>query len=93
MSYRRSLLPMIAASAVMAALAGCATPPKPMELTNTLEARATVTQLDVATRLMTLRGPAGNEFTFEAGNLSNGSYFYTLSNKNGKAVRQMVIAR
>ena len=65
MSYRRSLLPIIAASAVLAALAGCATPPKPMELTNTLEARATVTQLDVATRLMTLRGPAGNEFTFE----------------------------
>jgi hypothetical protein len=64
MSYRRMLLPLIAASA-LAALAGCATAPKPFELKNTLEARATVTQLDLATRLMTLRGPAGNEFTFE----------------------------
>jgi hypothetical protein len=44
--------------------------------------------------LQTLRLEVGrNEFTFEAGNLANGSYFYTLSNKNGKAVRQMVIAR
>jgi hypothetical protein len=42
----------------------------------------------------TLRLEIGrNEFTFEAGNLANGSYFYTLSNKNGKAVRQMVVAR
>ncbi len=64
MSYRRSLLPLIAASA-LAALAGCATAPKPFEIKNTLEARASVTQLDLATRVMTLRGPAGNEFTFE----------------------------
>lgn len=64
MSHRRTLLPLIAASS-LAALAGCATAPKPFELTDTLEARATVTQLDQATRLMTLRGPAGNEFTFE----------------------------
>lgn len=64
MSHRRTLLPLIAASA-LAAVTGCATAPKPFELKNTLEARATVTQLDQATRLMTLRGPAGNEFTFE----------------------------
>jgi hypothetical protein len=64
MSCRRTLLPLIAASA-LAALAGCATAPKPFELKNTLEARASVTQLDLATRVMTLRGPAGNEFTFE----------------------------
>jgi hypothetical protein len=62
MTQRTSLLPLLAA---FATLAGCATPPKPMALTNTLEARATVTQLDAATRLMTVRGPAGNEFTFE----------------------------
>ena len=34
-----------------------------------------------------------NEFTFDAGNLTNGAYFYTLSNREGKAVRRMVIAR
>ncbi|MBP6812332.1 MAG: T9SS type A sorting domain-containing protein [Saprospiraceae bacterium] len=34
-----------------------------------------------------------NEFTFEAGNLANGAYFYTLGNRDGKAVRRMVIAR
>ncbi len=34
-----------------------------------------------------------NEFTFDAGNLANGSYFYTLSNRDGKATRRMVIAR
>ena len=49
MSYRRTLLPLIAASS-LAVLAGCATAPKPFELTDTLEARATVTQLDQATR-------------------------------------------
>jgi hypothetical protein len=62
MTLRSSLLPLLAAVAL---LTGCATAPKPFELQNTLEARATVTQLDLATRLMTLRGPAGNEFTFE----------------------------
>ncbi|MDO8368616.1 MAG: T9SS type A sorting domain-containing protein [Saprospiraceae bacterium] len=34
-----------------------------------------------------------NEFTFDAGNLTNGSYFYTLGNRDGKASRRMVIAR
>jgi hypothetical protein len=62
MTLRSSLLPLLAAVAL---LTGCATAPKPFEFQNTLEARATVTQLDLATRLMTLRGPAGNEFTFE----------------------------
>jgi hypothetical protein len=62
MTLRSSLLPLLAAVAL---LTGCATAPQPFELQNTLEARATVTQLDLATRLMTLRGPAGNEFTFE----------------------------
>lgn len=42
----------------------------------------------------TLRMEVGrNEFTFEAGNLANGAYFYTLSNKNGKAVRQLMVAK
>lgn len=34
-----------------------------------------------------------NNFTFDAGNLANGAYFYSLSNRDGKAVRRMVIAR
>lgn len=34
-----------------------------------------------------------NQFTFEAGNLPNGSYYYVLSNAEGRASRTMVIAR
>jgi hypothetical protein len=34
-----------------------------------------------------------NEFTFEVGNLPNGSYTYTLGNRDGRAARRMVIAR
>ena len=62
MTLRSSLLPLLAAVAL---LTGCATAPKPFEFQNTLEARATVTEIDLASRVMTLRGPAGNEFTFE----------------------------
>ena len=60
-----AIRPSLLAALTLVALAGCATAPDPFELTNTLEARATVTHLDVATRLMSVRGPAGNEFTFE----------------------------
>ena len=62
MTTRSSLLVTLAA---LTALTGCATAPKPFEIGDTLEVKATVTQIDLATRLMTLRGPAGNEFTFE----------------------------
>lgn len=42
----------------------------------------------------TLRLEVGtNEFTFDAGDLANGAYFYSLGNRDGKAVRRMVIAR
>lgn len=42
----------------------------------------------------TLRLEIGrNEFTFESGDLANGAYFYTLSSRDGKAVRRMVIAK
>ncbi len=34
-----------------------------------------------------------NEFAFDASELSNGAHFYTLSNNDGKAVRQMIVAR
>lgn len=42
----------------------------------------------------TLRLEVGvNEFTFDAGELPNGAYFYTLGNRDGRAARRMVIAR
>ena len=34
-----------------------------------------------------------NEFTFDASTLANGAYFYALSNRDGKAVRRMVITK
>ena len=57
MTTRSSLLVALAA---LTALTGCAAAPKPFEIGDTLEVKATVTQIDLATRLMTLRGPAGN---------------------------------
>jgi hypothetical protein len=48
-----------------ALLAGCMTTPKPLEMTEVEEISAVVTALDVATRKMTLKGPAGNEFTVD----------------------------
>jgi hypothetical protein len=49
----------------LGALAGCATAPKPMSITEIREISATVTALDLAERAMTIKGPAGNEFTVE----------------------------
>jgi hypothetical protein len=34
-----------------------------------------------------------NQFTFEAGNLPNGAYFFTFGNAEGRVTRKMVIAR
>lgn len=34
-----------------------------------------------------------NEFTFEAGDLANGTYYYSIGNAAGKATRMMVIAK
>jgi hypothetical protein len=49
-------------------LAGCATsPPEPAEVLDVEEVTATVTALDLDDRLITLRGPQGNEATFEVG--------------------------
>ena len=55
----------LATLAALAILAGCATGPNPFTITEATEVRAAVTQLDLATRMITLKGPAGNEFTFE----------------------------
>ncbi|PSR11789.1 MAG: hypothetical protein C7N36_14785 [Bacteroidetes bacterium] len=34
-----------------------------------------------------------NQFTFDAGNMADGTYFYSLSNRDGKLTKVMVIAR
>jgi Secretion system C-terminal sorting domain len=34
-----------------------------------------------------------NAFTFDAGDMSNGVYFYTIGNKSGKVARRMVVQR
>lgn len=34
-----------------------------------------------------------NEFPFDAGELANGAYFYTLGNRDGKASQRMIVAR
>jgi hypothetical protein len=52
---------------VLALVAGCATAPEPLSITETKEISAVVTQLDLASRLMTIKGPQGNEFTVEVG--------------------------
>jgi len=50
--------------------------------------------LGLRVHTQTLRLEVGlNEFTFEANNLPNGTYFYTLGNREGRAARRMVIAR
>ena len=57
----------------LALLAGCETsPPKPVEFTDQESMEAAVTAVDTAAKLVTLRGPAGNEVTMrvpEARNL------------------------
>lgn len=60
------MLPVLVASLV-GSLAGCATTPKPLEITDVRETAATVTQLDLATRLVTLRDAGDREFTVKVG--------------------------
>ncbi len=52
-------------SALVATLliAGCATSPKPLSITDKIEASAVVTHLDIATRTMSLKTDAGEEHT------------------------------
>ena len=63
-------LPGICASALVASaalIAGCASAPESVEISDVEEIAATVTAIDQARRLVTLRGPRGNELTMEAG--------------------------
>jgi hypothetical protein len=48
-------------------LVGCATAPESVEVSNIEEIAATVTAIDQRTRVVSLRGPRGNEVSFQAG--------------------------
>lgn len=49
-------------------LIACATqPPEPLSIESVEEVSATVTSVDMATRMVALRGPAGEAFTIQAG--------------------------
>ena len=48
-------------------LAGCASAPEPLEVSDVEELEATVLAVDADSRLLILRGPAGNEFAFRVG--------------------------
>ena len=48
-------------------VAGCASAPESVEITETEEIAAIVTAVDQSQRLVTIRGPQGNEVTLEAG--------------------------
>jgi hypothetical protein len=54
-----------------AVLVGCATapepPPEPLEISDVQEIEATVMAVDADSRILVLRGPAGNEFGFRVG--------------------------
>ena len=57
----------LAVGLLVATLTGCASTPEPLEISDTEEIEATVTAVDAETRLLALRGPAGNEIVFRAG--------------------------
>jgi hypothetical protein len=50
-----------------AVLVGCSTSPEPLEVSDVQEIEATVMAVDAETRLLVLRGPAGNDIAFRAG--------------------------
>ena len=48
-------------------LAACASTPEPLEISKVEVIEATVTAVDAESRLLVLRGPAGNEMAFRVG--------------------------
>ena len=64
-----SMRSILAAGAALALLAGCAspTPPAPLTLESTKRVEATVTAVQPAKRLVSLRGADGRDVTVEAG--------------------------
>ena len=63
--YPRS--PAIWLSLLVVLVTGCASAPDSVEISEVEEIAAAVTAIDQARRLVTIRGPQGNELTFEAG--------------------------
>ncbi|MGI9258215.1 MAG: hypothetical protein ACR2QQ_05225 [Gammaproteobacteria bacterium] len=66
-SRLRTLTKLSAAYALVVFFAGCATVPESVEVSNIDEIAATVTAIDQGTRVVSLRGPQGNEVSFQAG--------------------------
>ncbi len=60
-------LPGIWLSLLVVLVTGCASAPDSVEISEVEEIAAAVTAIDQARRLVTIRGPQGNELTFEAG--------------------------
>ncbi len=64
-------VPMLAklgtAAAVLALVAGCAQQPKPVTVSDSVEATATVESVDAATRMVRLRGADGRSWAVQAG--------------------------
>jgi hypothetical protein len=52
---------------LLVVLAACASPPEPLEISKVEVIEATVTAVDAESRLLVLRGPAGNEIAFRVG--------------------------
>jgi len=52
---------------LFAVLAGCASAPEPLEVSDVVVIEANVMAVDAETRLLVLRGPTGNEMTFRVG--------------------------
>ncbi len=50
-----------------AVLIGCATSPEPLEVSDVQEIEAIVMAVDAESRLVVLRGPAGDDIAFRAG--------------------------
>jgi len=57
----------LAIGILLAVLAGCASAPEPLEVSDVEELEATVIAVNAESRLLVLRGPAGNEVALRAG--------------------------
>ena len=58
---------LLAASLFAVLISGCATAPESVEISSIEEIAATVTAIDQSTRVVSLRGPRGNEMSFQVG--------------------------
>ena len=64
-SYARAPAAWLSMLAVL--IGGCASTPASVEISDVEEVAAVVTAIDQGRRLVTIRGPQGNEVTFQAG--------------------------